>query len=362
MKKRYWFAIIAGCLVVALTVPTIILANQYKKHPSKPYDYVLHRKETFKIVNFADVHVQTSDDLKEGTLMDRTIRKAIKDEKPNMITFSGDNVDSWTNGPLYVEFCDYMDQFGIDYYVIFGNHERAVNNLENNFEAINNSKYGHMERGTVEGVFPNYFVNIRNWKNQVIHKVIMMDCRYLKKYDESLYVPITEKVPGVVYDKKLTVYGDPDYDGIRDEQIDWYKEILKYFNKESTLIIHYPLMEFAFAIEDYYRALNSGNQELVDSFEAIDPDRMYQFVNGCPVNFGFFDIIKDIGSTKNVIAGHSHLNCYSVLYKGVRLSFAVKTGDKGGTHPNLINGYTSLTIDQKGHAKLENHNILDTFE
>lgn len=68
----------------------------------------------------------------------------------------------------------------------------------------------------------------------------------------------------------------------------------------------------------------------------------------CPsVNSGFFQVIKDLDSTKNVIVGHDHINCYSVLYEGVRLTYGLKTGDRCYANDDL-NGGTLLTITDNG--------------
>lgn len=58
-------------------------------------------------------------------------------------------------------------------------------------------------------------------------------------------------------------------------------------------------------------------------------------------------------STKNVICGHDHVNDFSLVYEGVRLTYALKTGNgaywvEGGSQ----SGYTQLTISETGSGSI----------
>ena len=57
--------------------------------------------------------------------------------------------------------------------------------------------------------------------------------------------------------------------------------------------------------------------------------------------------MQELGSTENVVVGHDHVNNYSVLYKGIRLTYALKTGDRCYADADL-NGGTLLTVTKDG--------------
>ena len=46
------------------------------------------------------------------------------------------------------------------------------------------------------------------------------------------------------------------------------------------------------------------------------------------INSGFFDVIKELGSTKAVSVGHDHQNSLATEYKGVALCYGVTSTDR----------------------------------
>lgn len=64
-------------------------------------------------------------------------------------------------------------------------------------------------------------------------------------------------------------------------------------------------------------------------------------------NSGMFEKIVELNSTKNVICGHEHKNNFSVLYRGVRLTYATKTGDgHDWVEDGSVCGGTVLEFDE----------------
>ena len=73
-----------------------------------------------------------------------------------------------------------------------------------------------------------------------------------------------------------------------------------------------------------------------------------------PVNNGFFTLCKELGSTKNILVGHDHVNDFSVMYEGIRLSYSLKTGFGSYWDEELIGG-TTLNINSKGNVNINHH-------
>ena len=69
---------------------------------------------------------------------------------------------------------------------------------------------------------------------------------------------------------------------------------------------------------------------------------------GCPAtDDGVLELLKELGHTKNYIAGHDHINNYSIVYEGVRLTYATKTG-AGCYWDRGLNGGTVITVGDGG--------------
>ena len=72
---------------------------------------------------------------------------------------------------------------------------------------------------------------------------------------------------------------------------------------------------------------------------------------GAPVfEDGVFGLLKELGNTRHVIAGHDHTNNFIINYEGIKLVYATKTGI-GCYYDKDINGGTFLEI---GNCGVEN--------
>ncbi|MBQ3086385.1 MAG: hypothetical protein IJC45_03545, partial [Clostridia bacterium] len=78
--------------------------------------------------------------------------------------------------------------------------------------------------------------------------------------------------------------------------------------------------------------------------------------NPCPgaVNNHFMDVVTDLGSTKNMIFGHDHVNNASFVYEGVRLSYGLKLG-RACYYEEGLQGGSTLCIHSDGSATFEHH-------
>ena len=59
--------------------------------------------------------------------------------------------------------------------------------------------------------------------------------------------------------------------------------------------------------------------------------------------------MRKLGSTKNVIVGHDHLNNFSINYQGIRLTYGMASSSVG--LKKKVGG-TLLTINDEGKADL----------
>ncbi|MBQ8016407.1 MAG: hypothetical protein IJ264_09525, partial [Clostridia bacterium] len=67
---------------------------------------------------------------------------------------------------------------------------------------------------------------------------------------------------------------------------------------------------------------------------------------------GFFAVCKELGSTKNIFAGHDHSNNFQIYHEGIRLNYTLKTG-YGAYYTDGLTGGTVISIDSDGSAYAE---------
>ena len=152
------------------------------------------------------------------------------------------------------------------------------------------------------------------------------------------------------------------YDHLWDNQIEWYKWAVNGISEiadktvESSVYIHIPVCEY----KDAWIKAN-GTDELGTLASELAPEAIG--VNGegvccSPVNNGFFDVCKELGSTKNIFAGHDHVNNFQIFYEGIRLNYTLKTG-YGAYYTDGLVGGTVISIDSDGSAYAEHRYMSD---
>ncbi|MCQ2815467.1 MAG: metallophosphoesterase [Bacilli bacterium] len=302
-----------------------------------------------KVAVFTDLHLDGNNYNNPNTIAYATIDYAMNNSNPDLCVFTGDF--AWGIS-VAEKLCDFMDNYEKPYFFILGNHDHDANSPYELAEAINASDYGHFELGpTSLESYGNYIVKIKNSSGELVHGLIMMDTRNKRTVDPDKVEYITDPVPGVAYgsygDKKTYCEGNSGYDGVRGPQLEWYEDTVDELDVESTLFVHAGFEEYCKAYEAYMRAVNASDTALINSFAPIGNCTMGEPVCGSANNFGFFDLIKEHGLTKNVICGHDHANDFSLLYQGVRLTYALKVGD-GAYWNESTSGYTEYTIDSTG--------------
>ena len=116
---------------------------------------------------------------------------------------------------------------------------------------------------------------------------------------------------------------------------------------DSMIFMHIPIPEFKTAYDLWQQEGGAEGENFGIKGEEECPSY---------INTGMFNAIKEFDSTKYVFAGHDHLNNYSVMYEGVRLTYAMKTGDSCNQTPGQ-NGGTLITMGDKitvEHIYVEN--------
>ncbi|MBQ3499689.1 MAG: metallophosphoesterase [Clostridia bacterium] len=297
--------------------------------------------EDFVVLNLADVQLY-DDELYEEVGMEAMalIEKLIEDTDPDLITLSGDN--AWGT-MTYLKLIELVDSYGIPWGAVMGNHDgqRCISEFWAAYH-LAEAENSVFEFGPKDMGYGNYVINITE-NGKIVHSVYMMDTHNNREYETE----------------NGTIGG---YDHLWENQMDWYEWCVKGTNAvagktvESTVIMHIPVVEYYDAWHAVATDIDEANGKLGVIENPTDDayGRRGETGGHPPVNNGFFDLCKELGSTKNMIVGHDHVNDYSIVYQGIRLTYAVKVG-RGCYFAEDMMGGTTLAINSDGEGTITQH-------
>ncbi len=319
-------------------------------------------KKDFVVVAFPDIQVWQLFRLGKKYVIYNTIKNVVEKTKPDMIVLLGDNAFYYSR-QCCERLVEIMEEFEVPWAPVFGNHDWEGNaDLNALGDIFMIGKHCLFKKGprNLYGV-GNYAVNIEQ-DGKIIHTLFFFDSgdasfrydedkvRYLKADKE-----MKEKMPAFYANRihegehKGQVLVGEEWGALSYDQIQYYRWLLAGIKKanggvcpESSMFCHIALYEY----NDAYFEWVKGGCDPKTGFGEINVK-----IGSAEVSTGMFDAILEEGSTKNVIVGHEHENDLSLLYKGVRLSYAVKCGDECTAFAETINGGSTLTIDSQGRGK-----------
>lgn len=375
--------------------PSQLVWNENDKYNIDEDAYILtvDKKSDFKILNLTDLQLSEGMSQKRINRTYELVRQLVKETNPSIVTFTGDNTWLKNSKKAVKRFVKEIDNICIEFDVpwapILGNHDaesdvdgnwifdeylQAQNIIFNYKENANRSKDLAKGPMNISGV-GNYVINVKSANDsKIFHSMIMMDTHSLGSYSTIDSVNIgSEKInlTGLNESEKLklnewitkdgyifapsedennngyTVVGTG-YDYIKENQIHWYEYMVKGIAEstgapvESSLFIHIPLPEYNMAAK-IYEPINDGfTKDENGNFGMLREPICSPYYNS-----GMFEKIIELNSTKNVICGHEHKNNFSVLYRGVRLTYATKTGDgHDWVEDGSVCGGTVLEFDE----------------
>ncbi len=296
----------------------------------------------FVILNLTDIQMKDKETFgRVGAQVKGTIDKLVEETKPDLITVTGDNAWQFLS---YNETIRMIDSYGIPWAPVMGNHDGQGCPSEfwcaYNFYKAKNClfRFGPKDMG-----YGNYIIHIYE-NNEIVHTLFMMDTHSDLRDGANIN---GEK--------------DAGYDHLWENQFEWYTWAVEGTNKlagkpvESTVYFHIPLCEY----NDAW-TLVTGDGKVGSTIKEEYADTCFgdkgEGVCCPPANNGFFDLMLRLGSTKNVVVGHDHVNSYSVVYKGIRLTYGLKTGEACYWEPGRSGG-TTVTVGDGGVATVAHHYV-----
>ena len=215
-------------------------------------------------------------------------------------TFSRDNLL-----PIY-QFCTFMNNTGIPWAMVYGNHDT---------EAAAGCTAEELSR-----LYQEYF--LRQPDCPMLYADVQPDI--YGRYNQYIRV----ENPDGSLNRLLFLVDSNDYvqgadakkyDSVHADQIAWYAGTIDEVSaQEGRLVPSFVFMHIPFrAYADAYDALQDGSPEAQYLFGANN-----EAVSHPDHDSGFFDCIVDKSSTQAVFVGHDHVNYLGVRYRGVDLVYS----------------------------------------
>lgn len=317
-----------------------------------------NRERDFRILNLTDPQLRAEEwdkNNQTGKIFKKTVEALIERVSPDLITLSGDlsYADDFVS---YKNFADYFDSFKIPWTCCFGNHDNqdGAEPMQRVIDEYMKHEYFIFERCDLSLGNSNFAILIeKNGKGT--EGVILMDT-----HDR-------------VYYKGNDCGINQAWGFLTPEQLSWYKECVLELKKtgcnDTILITHIPINAYLLAAKAAFKnPCPDKSVSLSDSYGAdiwnVGYEDSYgvlhEPISAYPEDEGAFDLICKLGSTKNIVCGHNHVNNWVVRYNGVRFIFGTKTGMGSYWEPE-INGGTVLTMNGNGVVSVK-HEYVDVSE
>ena len=309
MKRKSLF-LLSGVAALCLSACSGV------KHEIKDYILELDYKSDYRILQLTDIHIGDKDNVQlHYDFMDLTIKEA----KPDLIVVTGD-VFTFASRHTAKEFFDFLDSYKVPWTLTFGNHDEQCFFSIDWLTSELNKRGGYcifkdIQDDGVQGN-ANFAINLKQ-EDKVFEQLIIMDSN---RYNFKGY------------------FG---YDYFKEDQINWYKELVDYTTSqnggtpvESLMFYHIPLPE----VNDAWAAAKADPSLIKNPENAKEKAQENEAPCNPKYNSGFFDVIKEKGSTKGMYFGHDHINNYIVCYEGIDFGYGIKATDRVYSDDNLLGG------------------------
>lgn len=304
----------------------------------------------FLVLNLADIQLSKEEWGESHThskIVNYTVTELVGRLKPDLITLSGDQ--GWAGDfDAYMKVGEFIDSFDIPWTFVWGNHDQ-----QDGYDFTDKVVDGYSKLKNL--IFENGPKNLGrgNFVIEVIENDVPVSALILMDTHDRLPVKKEDGTEELTWAKLMP------------EQHEWYKEqinALKLKGCNNTAIItHIPIYAYRTAFD---KAIKPDVDQESLTFEesckkeywneGYDDSFGVKLEGICcyPEDDGFFEVIREIGSTKAYICGHDHVNCTSIGYDDVRLVYALKTGPGCYWRP-WMNGGTTLKITSEGIGEIK---------
>ena len=330
--------------------------NRFEPQKDENGNWYFTTDEDFKVLHLTDIHIGGGFAKKEQDKKAiNAVAAMVTEEKPDLVIITGDisfaipTTGTINNGYAHKMFIRLMENLGVYWTITLGNHDNEPYNYCNREEVANIYADESLERclfmNSPNGVSGegNHIINIKNTNGEVTKSFFMIDSHsYLHK--------------GVIGGLIDFIFWN--YDNIKQDQVDWYEDMINLYNPQSSLIFsHIPLQEVKTGYDEYVANGREvgGNVSWFSGNDGEKDEVVYPSDKGD----NLFEKILELNNTTHVFFGHDHFNNFVMNYKGVIFSYgytidylAYSNIEKKGYQ----RGCTVIDIDADGSVTITHEN------
>ncbi len=305
--------------------------------------------DDFVILAMTDLHFEDDTGLRDKTV--NMMVRNIADVKPDLVVFTGDIILSNHQQIDAVRFAKLFEDMGVYWTFVFGNHEARSEKEYHKYLLMKNmSQYEHcLAKFGPSDLFGygNHIINIMNRSGTVKQSLFLFDSGRNISDKYRFENGLDSDLRG--------------YDYIKNNQKNWYKKHIEeqgriYGDFKSLVFMHIPLCEY-----ENVNKLSKFGEYIPTGRAKIIYGSQYESIGCSPVNSGLFSLIKELGSTQAVFAGHDHVNDFCAEYDGIKLVYVQPGGYETYTMGDLkkwdesrwMQGATVITIKNDGSIDLK---------
>lgn len=295
--------------------------NQLKPFIDDDGYYTFVTDDDFSVMQLTDIHIGGGFlSIKKDNMALNSVAAMIIAEKPDFVVVTGDitypvpfQAGTFNNRLSAKLFADLMEQLGVYWCPVFGNHDTeaySFYNREQISDVYGSDEYEHclFQAGPddVDG-YGNSIIKVENSKGEITQGLVMLDSH---SYVDGDYFGALWK-----------------YDTIHENQVQWYEQELKKLQQDNNGAMPKSLAFFHIALPEYkdawYEYRDNGYND-TDNVKYVYGKAGEKGVVVYPseYNYGFFDKMLELGSTQGTFCGHDHLNNFAVNYKGIQLAYS----------------------------------------
>ena len=250
-----------------------------------------------------------------GKMLFDGMDKLVAESKPDLIIITGDIIygEFDDKGNSLLAFVEKMESYGIPWAPVWGNHDNeCVLGVDWQCEQFEKAEHCLFKKGTTDGC-SNYIIGIQDVHGTLLRLIYMTDTNGCANASAlSLQQGVIPKV------------------GFTPAQAEWmrqsYLDITQKYNKTvpSFVCFHIEVIDYLQILieKGYYSLENFAPVEIVNGEDFGDiHERMWAGENPIEMLSTFQAIHTD-----GTFFGHSHVNDASVVAKGIRWTFGLKTG------------------------------------
>ncbi|MBQ7152860.1 MAG: metallophosphoesterase [Clostridia bacterium] len=287
--------------------------------PVMPETTFLEREKDkdFVILNLTDPHFADYDyRWHTATHVEKVAKELVEEVKPDLITVTGDMVCSGHDYFGLLRFIDLMESFSTPWAPVFGNHDDE-GNCSQPYLAQQMSSAPHclLKPGDPAYGVGNYPLCVRcDGENEFL--IFMMDSHHGQMSEQQA----------------LWAAGEAE----------------KVKALHTAFFMHIPTPEFEIVYKEAYDPeINKWADGYGAKGENLEPICCSHDFSGRPNGEKVWAILKSIPGFTHIFCGHDHLNNWTALYDGIRLTYTMKIGAGSGWRP-WLDGGTVIRTNQDG--------------